>query len=82
MLDNEMTTAEYYEARFNSTFLYKTLDLKTGEEIEVEARITNVLDGPGADRRDYCVVEGIQDWEVDMPLENFLKNCSGIKEAA
>ena len=77
-----MTNAEYYEALFNSTFLYKTLDLKTGEPIEKEVRITNVLDGPGADRRDYCVVEGIQDWEVDMPLENFLKNCSGIKEAA
>lgn len=59
---------------FESVWLYKTLDLKTMETVEKEVRVTNVLDGPGADRRDYCTVEGIHDWEVDMPLENFLNN--------
>jgi len=69
-----MTNAEYYKALFDATFLYKTFDYKTGEEIEKECRVTGVCDGPGADRRDYCFVEGIEDYEVDMPLENFLNN--------
>jgi len=70
-----------YETLFNNTFLYKALDMKTMETVEKEVRVTSVLDGPGADRRDYCIVEGIYDWEVDMPLENFLNNAR-LKEAA
>jgi len=66
---------------FENTWLYKSLDLKTMETIEKEVRVVSILDGPGADRRDYCVVEGIHDWEVDMPVENFLRNAR-VKEAA
>lgn len=66
---------------FENTWLYKTLDLKTMETVEKEVRVVSILDGPGADRRDYCVVEGIYDWEVDMPVENFLRNAR-VKEAA
>ena len=41
--------------------------------IEKTVKVTGVLDGPGADRRDYVTVEGLQNWEVDMPLEDFIK---------
>jgi hypothetical protein len=73
-----------YTELFENTFLYKTFEPNADIDnpyAEKEVRIVDILDGPGADRRDYCTVEGIQDWEVDMPLENFLKNAR-IKEAA
>jgi hypothetical protein len=41
--------------------------------VEKTVTLTSVLDGPGADRRDYVTVEGLKDWEVDMPLEDFIK---------
>ena len=66
---------------FENTWLYNALDLNTGETVEKEVRVVSILDGPGADRRDYCIVEGIYDWEVDMPVENFLRNAR-VKEAA
>jgi len=66
---------------FENTWLYNALDLKTMETVEKEVRVVSILDGPGADRRDYCIVEGIYDWEVDMPVENFLRNAR-VKEAA
>ena len=66
---------------FEKTWLYNALDLKIMETVEKEVRVVSILDGPGADRRDYCVVEGIYDWEVDMPVENFLRNAR-MKEAA
>ena len=55
------------------SFIVEDLDLKTQEIVDKVVTLVDVLDGPGADRRDYCVVEGLQDWEVDMPLENFIK---------
>ena len=51
----------------------KAMDFKSMELVEKVVKLTNVLDGPGADRRDYVTVEGLQDWEVDMPLEDFIK---------
>lgn len=66
---------------FENTWLYSSLDLKTMKTVEKEVRVVSILDGPGADRRDYCIVEGIYDWEVDMPVENFLRNAR-VKEAA
>ena len=67
-----------------NTFLYKRFE-PTGDidnpYVEKEVRIVDILDGPGADRRDYCTVEGLEDYEVDMPLENFLKNAR-VKEVA
>lgn len=77
-----MTDAEFYTALTTQTFLYNTYDFKTGKPIQKECRVTGVCDGPGADRRDYCFVEGIEDEPVDMPLENFLKNVSLPEEAA
>lgn len=71
-----------YTEIFENTWLYKTLDTKTMETVEKEVRVTGVCDGPGADRRDYCFVEGIYDWEVDMPVENFLRNARIKKEVA
>jgi len=41
--------------------------------VEKTVTLTSVLDGPGSDRRDYVTVEGLQDWEDDMPLEDFIK---------
>jgi len=55
------------------SFIVEDLDLKTQEIVDKVVTLVDVLDGPGADRRDYCTVEGLQDWEVDMPLENFIK---------
>ena len=55
------------------TFIVKTMDIKSGEMVEKEATVLALLDGPGADRRTYCSVAGLQDWDVVMPLENFAK---------
>jgi hypothetical protein len=43
--------------------------------VEKIVTLTSVLDGPGtgSDRRDYVTVEGLKDWEVHMPLEDFIK---------
>ena len=72
-----------YNELFENTFLYKRFDPldMNNPYVETECRIVDILDGPGADRRDYCTVEGLEDWEIDMPLENFLKNAR-IKEVA
>ena len=73
-----------YTELFENTFLYKRFDPTAGIEnpyVEIEVRVTDILDGPGADRRDYCTVEGLEDWEIDMPLENFLRNAR-VKESA
>ena len=54
-------------------FVMDGVDLKTGKEVEKFVKVTGILDGPGADRRDYCTIEGFYDWDIDIPLENFLK---------
>jgi hypothetical protein len=64
-----MTTNEL----LNTEFLFPALCMKTFETIMKPVRVVGVLDGPGADRRDYCTVTGLQDWEIDMPLDDFLK---------
>jgi len=51
----------------------KAMDFKSMELVEKVVKLTSVLDGPGADRRDYVTVEGMQDWDIDMPLEDFIK---------
>ena len=58
----------------NTEFIFPALCMETFENIMKPVRVVGVLDGPGHDRRDYCTVRGLQDWEVDMPLDNFLKN--------
>lgn len=63
-----------YEAIFNTDFVMKAMDLETMELVDKVVKVTNILDGPGMDKRDYCTVEGLQDWEIDMPFEDFLKN--------
>ena len=72
-----------YTELFENTFLFKRFDPldMNNPYVEKECRIVDILDGPGADRRDYVVVEGLEDYEVDMPLENFLKN-TRVKENA
>jgi hypothetical protein len=54
-------------------FVVKAMDFKSMELVEKVVKLTNILDGPGADRRDYVTVEGMQDWDIDMPLEDFIK---------
>ena len=54
-------------------FIVEGLCLKTRKQVEKIVTLTNILDGPGADRRDYCTIEGYYDWELDIPLENFVK---------
>ena len=61
-----------YNALFNNTWVYLTFDLDTGAMIEKEVHVTDCLEGP--DGSDYVIVEGLQDWEVDVSLRNFLKN--------
>lgn len=54
-------------------FVVKAMDFKSMELVEKVVKLTNILDGPGADRRDYCTIEGMQAWDIDMPLEDFEK---------
>ena len=54
-------------------FIVEGLCLKTRKQVEKIVTLTDILDGPGGDRRDYCTIEGYYDWEIDMPLENFIK---------
>ena len=61
-----------YNELFNNTWIYLTFDLESGAMIEKEVHVTDCLDGP--DGSDYVTVEGLQDWEVDISLRNFLKN--------
>lgn len=62
-------------------FVMEGLDLKTRKNVEKIVTLTDILDGPGADRRDYCTIEGYYDWEIDMPLENFLKQARPLEAA-
>lgn len=55
------------------TFPAMKFDLKSGGLKKVDVVLTDMLDGPGHDNRTYCTIEGLQDWEVDMPLEEFVK---------
>lgn len=59
-------------------YTVNALDLKTNEYVRKAVKVVDILDGPGADRRDYCTINGYYDWEVDMPVEDFAKM---IKEA-
>ncbi len=61
-------------------FVMDGLDLKTGKQVEKFVMVTSILDGPGSDRRDYCTVKGFYDWELDIPLENFLKQARPVEE--
>ena len=54
-------------------FIVEGLCTKTFKQVEKIVTLTDILDGPGSDRRDYCTIEGYYDWEIDMPLENFIK---------
>ena len=62
-------------------FIMKGLDLKTRKQVEKIVTLKNILDGPGSDRRDYCTIEGYYNWEVDMPLENFMKQARPLEAA-
>jgi hypothetical protein len=54
-------------------FIVEALCLETRKQVQKIVTLTDILDGPGGDRRDYCTIEGYYDWEIDMPLENFIK---------
>jgi hypothetical protein len=54
-------------------FIVEGLCLKTRKQVEKIVTLTGILDGPGGDPRDYCTIEGYYDWEIDIPLENFIK---------
>ena len=62
-----------FDSLFNYSWFMKSLDVKTGQMVEKEVFVTDLLDGPG-EAGDYVTVDGLQDWEVDMSLENFLRN--------
>lgn len=54
-------------------FVVEGLCPKTFETVDKVVKLVGVLDGPGSDRRDYCTIEGYYDWDIDIPLENFIK---------
>ena len=54
-------------------FVVKAMDFKSMKLVEKVVKLTSILDGPGADRRDYCTIQGMQAWDIDMPLEDFEK---------
>jgi len=62
-----------FDSLFNYSWFMESLDLKTGQMVEKEVFVTDLLDGPG-EAGDYVTVDGLQDWEVDMSLQNFLRN--------
>lgn len=62
-----------FDSLFNYSWFMESLDCKTGQMVEKEVFVTDLLDGPG-EAGDYVTVEGLQDWEVDMSLTNFLRN--------
>lgn len=62
-------------------FVMEGFDLKTRKNVEKIVTLTDILDGPGADHRDYCTIEGYYDWEIDIPLENFLKQARPLEAA-
>ena len=57
----------------DQTYKIKTLDLKSRTRVTKVVKVIDILDGPGSDRRDYCTISGMQDWDVDMPVVDFLK---------
>ena len=65
-----------FDSLFNYSWFMESLDCKTGQMVEKEVFVTDLLDGPG-EAGDYVTVEGLQDWEIDMPFEDFLKNAKG-----
>lgn len=71
-----------YSEIVNNTWIMEGLCMKTLKRVEKEVRVTGILDGPGSDRRDYCTIEGWYDWEIDIPLENLLKQARIKKDAA
>ena len=60
-------------------FVMDGVDLKTGEQVEKFVKVTSILDGPGSDRRDYCTVKGFYKWDIDIPLENFMKQARPVE---
>lgn len=62
-----------FDSLFNYSWFMESLDCKTGQMVEKEVFVTDLLDGPG-EAGDYVTVDGLQDWEVDMSLQNFLRN--------
>ena len=62
-------------------FVMEGLDLKTRKQVEKIVTLTDILDGPGSDRRDYCTVEGFYKWDIDIPLENFMKQARPLEAA-
>ena len=62
-----------FDSLFNYSWFMESLDCKTGQMVEKEVFVTDLLDRRG-EAGDYVTVDGLQDWEVDMSLENFLRN--------
>jgi len=63
-----------YDQIINQTWIMSGLDLSTGQTVEKRVTVTDILDGPGSDRRDYCTIEGYYDWPIDIPVENLLNH--------
>ena len=61
-----------FDSLFNYSWFMESLDCETGQMVEKEVFVIDCLEGP--DGSDYVTVEGLQDWEVDVSLRNFLKN--------
>ena len=64
--------AQYVRTKriFKKSFVLRTYEFGIGD-VEKVVKVIAVLDGPERDPRDYCIVTGLQSYEVDMPLEEF-----------
>ena len=61
-----------FDSLFNYSWFMESLDCETGQMVEKEVFVIDCLEGP--DGSDYVIIDGLQDWEVDMSFENFYRN--------
>ena len=54
------------------SWIMDRIDWNTGKTIAKTVKVTAIIDGPRSDPRDYCIIEGLEQWEMDIPLENFI----------
>ena len=61
-----------YEDIINKSWIMDRIDWNTGKKVAKTVKVTAIIDGPQSDPRDYCIIEGLEQWEMDIPLENFI----------
>ena len=61
-----------YEDIINKSWIMDRIDWNTGKKVAKTVKVTAIIDGPQSDPRDYCIIEGLEAWEMDVPLVNFI----------